>query len=108
MSAHRHPHGTPDPAGRADFLVDGCPRCAEYARDLGLPFDPARFRAFWRKMVEVEFDSTGGYASDLDKQLGRSLYYVALGLQRSFGINPHTPLEIYDSLATLGLEGLWP
>lgn len=81
------PH--PSPAERVEFLVDGCPRCSEYVRDFGLHFDPERFRSFWEKMVTVEFDDDGGYASDLDKELGQKLYYVALALQRAFGLNPH-------------------
>lgn len=74
---------------REMFMVDGCPRCAEYADDLGVHFDPERFRAFWAKMVEVEFDDVGGYASASDKALGSQLYLVALQFQRSFGIDPH-------------------
>jgi hypothetical protein len=82
------------PEQRAMFLVDGCPRCAEYARDLGIHFTEERFRAFWRKMVEVEFNDYGAYASQLDKQLGRQLYLVALAITRVTG-NP-------DPLAIIG------
>lgn len=87
---HEHPPGTPPPAERegddGPFLIDGCPRCEEYADELGVHFDPGRWRAFWAKMHTVEFQNTGGYQSILDKQLGQQLYYVALGLQRAFGI----------------------
>lgn len=88
MSSHIHPPGTPVPADRAAFLVDGCPRCAEYVEDLGVSFDAERFRAFWEKMVEVEYDDASGYASTLDKQLGRRLYVVSLSLHRAFGLDP--------------------
>jgi CheY-like chemotaxis protein len=75
---------------RREFLVDGCPRCEEYVRDLGVPFDEDRFRAFWAKMVRVEFDDAEGYDSTLDRRLGRNLYHVALALQRAFGLDPRT------------------
>ncbi len=88
MSTHVHPPGTPEPDARGAFLIDGCERCAEYAADLGLHFDSDRFRAFWRKMIEVEYDDIAGYESELDKQLGRRLYYVSLALQRAFGLDP--------------------
>lgn len=85
MTTHaRHP----DPTGREEFLVDGCPRCEEYLDELGLPFDPERFRAFWRKMISVEYDDEGGYASELDKQLGRRLYHLSLSLERAFALDP--------------------
>lgn len=73
----------PPPSERKMFLVDGCPRCKEYVRDFGLHFDPERFREFWKHMYEIEFKDGGGYASNLDKQLGRSLYYVALSFQKA-------------------------
>jgi hypothetical protein len=77
------------PEARPEFLVDGCPRCQEYVDDLGVYFDPERFRAFWAKMIEVEFDDDGGYASVADGELGHRLYLVALQFQRAFGIDPH-------------------
>lgn len=89
MSSHLHPPGTPPPSEREAFLIDGCPRCAEYVEDLGCSFDADRFRAFWRKMIDVEYDVEGGYASVLDAKLGRRLYCVSLALHRaSFGFNP--------------------
>lgn len=90
MTTHAH---HPPPAERREFLVDGCPRCAEYAADLGLHFDEERFRAFWTKMVTVEFHDDGGYLSQTDKELGRRLYYVALALQRAFGLDPERLAE---------------
>lgn len=94
MTIHtRHPQ----PYERLEFLVDGCPRCAEYAADLGLHFDEGRFRAFWEKMVAVEFHDDGGYASQTDKALGRRLYYVALALQRTFGLDPERLAERYPT-----------
>jgi hypothetical protein len=88
MSSHVHPPGTPAPDGRDAFLIDGCNRCAEYVDDFGVSFDPDRFRAFWRKMVDVEYDDASGYASKLDKRLGRRLYLVSLTLHRAFGLDP--------------------
>jgi hypothetical protein len=88
VRSHTHPPGTAEPDGRGAFLIDGCERCDEYLEDLGVHFDADRFRAFWAKMVEVEYDDVGGYESDLDKQLGRRLYIVALSLQRGFGLDP--------------------
>lgn len=87
MTVHA-PH--PGPSDRREFLVDGCLRCAEYVEDYGLPFDEDRFRAFWAKMVRVEFDDAEGYDSGLDRTLGRRLYHVALALQRAFSLDPHT------------------
>lgn len=85
MTIHlRHP----GPGEREEFLVDGCPRCAEYLDDLGLSFDEQRFRAFWQTMVAVEFQGNGGYHSLLDADLGLALYKVALSLQRAFGFDP--------------------
>lgn len=81
-------HG--DLSDRDEYLVDGCPRCDQYVAELGIHFDAERFRSFWGKMVEVEFDSKGGYASTNDKVLGRRLYTLALSLQRAFGLDPHT------------------
>lgn len=89
MTTH-NPHGGLDE--REEFLVDGCPRCEEYVAELGLPFDADRFRAFWQKMVKVEFDNSGGYKSMLDKALGRQLYYVATALWRAFGLDPRALL----------------
>lgn len=80
------PH--PSPSAREEFLVDGCPRCEEYADELGLYFDQDRWRAFWKKMLAIEFRDEGGYRSLLDKRLGSRLYLVALGLQRQ-GIDVH-------------------
>lgn len=77
------------PAPQEQFLVDGCPRCAEYARDLGLHFGEQRFREFWAKMLQVEYHDNGNWASELDKELGRNLYFVSLALQRAFGLDPH-------------------
>jgi hypothetical protein len=90
-----------NPQERDAFLVDGCPRCSEYVDDLGVPFDPGRFRAFWVKMVAVEFQDTGGYASQLDKELGRRLYLVALGLQRGFGIDPAAFVRVGEIVSNL-------
>lgn len=94
----------PDPTEREAFLVDGCPRCAEYVAELGLHFDVKRFRAFWKKMVAVEFDDIGGYASKADKALGRSLYYIALSFQRAYGLDPHS-LDGETMLLVVPLEG---
>lgn len=89
MTIHEHPPGTGRPDERQAFLIDGCPRCAEYLADLGLHFDPERWRAFWAKMIDEEFSGgdAHGYGSSLDRQLGRQFYYLALGLQRAFGLN---------------------
>jgi hypothetical protein len=88
MSAqHEHPPGTghwPSPA----FLVDGCPRCAEYVEMIGRPFDSERFREFWAKMVEVEWDDIGHYHSKFDAALGRKLYLVSLQFEAAFGLHP--------------------
>lgn len=73
---------SPHPSPSEEFLVDGCPRCKEYADELGIPFDQDRWAAFWKKMVEVEFTNIGSWASEYDRLLGRRLYLVALGLQR--------------------------
>lgn len=86
MTVHDHRKD----AGRGEFLVDGCERCDEYLRDLGLSFDPVRWRAFWQHMVNVEFDNDTHYDSKLDAALGHRLYFVALGLQRAFRFDPHT------------------
>lgn len=102
MSSHLHPPGTPTPGEREVFLVDGCERCVEYVEDLGTSFDAERFRAFWRKMVEVEYDYVGGYRSKLDKRLGRRLYWISLSLQRAFGLDPR---ELQDKRIEL-LTGL--
>lgn len=88
MSAHHHPPGTLDPDGRRRFLIDGCPRCEEYVEMLGRPFTPGRFREFWDKMVEVEWDSKGSWGSRLDAALGRKLYLVSLQMQSAFGLHP--------------------
>lgn len=73
------PH--PSPSEREEFLVDGCPRCKEYADELGIFFDQDRWAAFWKKMLEVEFGD-GHWTSRTDAMLGGRLYLVALGLQR--------------------------
>lgn len=85
MTMHEHPDQRP-PLERPEFLVDGCPRCEEYESDMGLHFDAPRFIAFWRHMIDVEFEDEGGYMSVLDRQLGRKLFYVALALHRAFGL----------------------
>jgi hypothetical protein len=87
----------PQPSERREFLVDGCPRCAEYAADLGLHFDEDRFRAFWAKMIRVEFDDAEGWDSETDRDLGRRLFSVALSLQRAFGLNPRDLLSDRDA-----------
>lgn len=79
----------PSPNERREFLVDDCPRCYEYVEDNGIHFDPSQFRAFWRKMIEVEFNDIGGYESKADKELGTRLYQVTLSLQRAFDLDPH-------------------
>lgn len=86
---HDHPPGVGEPDDRAVFLIDGCPRCAEYARDLGLHFTADRFAAFWRHMIDVEFEHGNDvhYGSRLDDQLGSALFKVALALQRAFGFD---------------------
>lgn len=94
MTIHVQHPGTDD---REEFLVDGCPRCAEYVADLGVQFDAARFRAFWAKMLEVEIDGTGCYASKADKELGSRLYLVALQLERAFALD----LRAFEAWATM-------
>lgn len=88
MSTHYHPPGSPNPDNRECFLVDGCERCQEYVEMLGRPFDPDRFRAFWDKMVKVEWDHTEAWASALDATLGERLYLVSLQFQAAFGLHP--------------------
>jgi hypothetical protein len=88
-ATHYHPLDTPHIDARDYFLVDGCERCAEYVEMLGRPFDPARFRAFWDKMVRVEWDHTEVWQSKLDAELGHKLYLVALQFQVAFGLDPH-------------------
>ncbi len=92
MTAH---HNHASPADRKEFLVDGCPRCAEYVRDIGIHFDVHRFRAFWAKMLEVEYGDYGAWGSELDQELGRTLYRVSLALERAFSLNPHA-LESWE------------
>lgn len=84
---HDHPPGAPQPNDRTAFLVDGCPRCAQYVRDLGIHFDSGRFRAFWNHMIDGEFfhDNDAHYETRLDDQLGSALFKLALSLQRAFG-----------------------
>jgi len=106
MTVHDPPH--PPPLAREEFLVDGCARCAEYAADLGLHFDRERWRAFWEKMIRVEFDDEGTYASGLDRQLGRKLYYVVLGLQRATGVEPRDMFEALDGWSASALAAASP
>jgi hypothetical protein len=93
---------TGDP--RDPFLIDGCERCQEYVELLGRPFDPVRFRAFWDKMVEVEWDNDSWWNSKLDASLGHKLYLVSLQMQAAFGIDPHHLGEWHDRLARLIAE----
>ena len=90
MTVHEHPSGTPSPDGRDPnpFLIDGCPRCDEYVEMLGRHFDAPRFRAFWDKMIRVEWLHIEAYASDLDAALGHKLYLVSLSFEHAFGIDP--------------------
>lgn len=102
MSAqHYHPPGTPPPDERYWFLVDGCERCEEYVEMMGRPFDPGRFREFWEKMIEVEWDSKGAWGSKLDAKLGQKLYLVTLQFQAAFGLHPRDLLGYRDSMARL-------
>lgn len=98
MSAHDN---HPAPGERDAFLVDGCPRCQEYADDVGLHFDQGRFRAFWQHMIDVEYRDRAAYRSQLDKALGRRLYYVSLCLHRAFGIDAEAVASmavVFDAL----------
>jgi hypothetical protein len=101
VTDHRHPRDTPPPAERVAFLIDGCPRCREYVDDLGVSFDPERFRAFWAKMVEVEYDDVGGWESGLDRALGRKLYLVSLCFEKAFACDPRT-LAALGEMAFVG------
>ncbi len=87
-AVHYHPQDVAAPTDRDYFLVDGCPRCREYVDDLGLHFDPDRFRAFWAHMIEVEWLNRDIYKSTNDKDLGTRLYLVSLSFERAFGIHP--------------------
>lgn len=87
-SVHDHPPGTPDIGERPQFLIDGCARCEEYVENMGRSFDPERFRWFWDKMVDVEWDHTYAWGSKLDAALGHRLYLVSLQLQVAFGLHP--------------------
>lgn len=98
----------PSPDERDEFLVDGCARCEEYVENEGVHFDWDRFAAFWAKMVEIEYDSTGAYASDLDRRLGRRLYHLSLQLERAFGIEARTLAMIGGVRRAMAVAGASP
>ena len=95
---------------REEFLVDGCPRCREYVDDLGLHFDPQRFRDFWEHMTRVEWDDADHYHSESDKELGRRLYLVSLSFERAFGLHPRMigPTLLHQLAEGFGLPHLDP
>jgi hypothetical protein len=98
-------HNThPDP--RPEFLVDGCPRCEEYVRDLGVEFDAIRWRTFWEHVIAVEYDGTARYKSALDNQLGTQWARIMVGMERAYGVDPReipmrfrlTPMGLANAL----------
>lgn len=90
MSSHNHEAIQDSDPRDPPFLIDGCIRCLEYADELGIHFTADRFVAFWRYMVDVEFEADGGaYKSRCDRKLGGKLYLFALSLQRA-GVDPKT------------------
>jgi len=68
-------------------LADDCDRCAEHAaRPHAL--DDEMLAALWMRMLDVEFgDGTKSYRSENEAKAGKSLYDVALLLER-FGVSP--------------------
>lgn len=103
MTLHEH-QGLSE---REEFLIDGCERCKEYVANLGRSFDPGRFREFWNKMIEVEWDHEGAWKSKLDAELGRKLYLVSLSFQHAYGWHPRV-FEETSLLNTLNAVATTP
>lgn len=73
------------------LIYDGCDRCAEQAANL-THLDNDRLGALWTRMVAVERDPSGiaGYATAAEAQACRTLYGIALLLDRT-----HPALDVW-------------
>lgn len=71
-------------------LVDGCPRCAEHAKNPLAGLDTEHLAKFWHRMLLVEWDDPDArYRSDAEATCCRRLYEYARFLQ-TIGIDPRT------------------
>lgn len=90
MAVHgRHDQVSDD--GRDVLLHDGCDRCGEQAVE-PLLLDDGRLRALWCRMLDVEFgDGPDWYTSGSEGRACRSLYRMAVLMQR-LGVDPELPV----------------
>lgn len=69
-------------------LVDGCPRCAEHARDPVASLDSEHLSGLWDRMLDVEYrDPDARYRSETEAAACRVLYGHARFLRR-VGVDP--------------------
>lgn len=94
MASHVY-HGDLGPEGT--IFYDGCEECEERAAQgiQGLlTQDPERVEAIWRRMLVTEghgqgvedvgrYPVKGGYMSNAEARVGRSLYYLAVLYERA-------------------------
>lgn len=85
-------HGVHDSPARLrnqaePILYDGCDRCAEHADDPLVALDPEFTEALWNRMVEVERND-GAYSSGAEARACKTLYRIAVWLERHSGIDP--------------------
>ena len=73
------------------LLYDGCAECesrAEAGLEGCLHLDLWSFAEAWNRMVDVEHEEEGAYRSEAEAKLCRSLYHVALLIERHGTRNP--------------------
>ena len=82
----------PDPTRGDDkdaILWDSCEDCDSRTDLDGIQsLDNRNFARLWRKMLEVERDDTGTYLSWNERKAARSLYLMAILLERHTNIDP--------------------
>lgn len=75
-----------------NILYDVCDRCSEHALHPVLSLDNEHLVWLWEKMIKVELDDRGYYASVAERMAAKKLYPFALLLQK-FGIDPRYALK---------------
>lgn len=95
--SHRHHPNVEAGDPRQAVLYDQCPSCEFHAGQGGLSLDPDLFARAWNQMIRVE-RNIGAYRTDAEAKLCRSLYHVALLMDRHPGIriNPWLFLDAED------------
>lgn len=96
----------PDPEDA--ILFDGCDRCEEHAAQPLASLSGGHLARLWLEMVNVEHTrgTRDHYRTKAEARAGRSLYQVAVFLERNSPLDPWTwPLNDVDRARLLALGG---